>query len=61
MTAREPGTPSVRDRWRDLVIFGVGLAGLCYETVVQRGERPTLLLVFSAMIGLPAFFRADGR
>lgn len=36
-----------------------GVAGIANETVGQDGERPTLLLVFAAMVGLPAFLRGD--
>lgn len=51
-------------RWtlaRDVLLFSAGLAGVIHETVVVRAERPTLLLLFAAMLGLPAFIRADGR
>ena len=45
---------------RDTVLFVVGLAGIVYETVGIPGRPdPTLLLVFAAMVGLPAFLRAD--
>jgi hypothetical protein len=36
-----------------------GLAGIGFETLVQGGERPTLLVLFGAMVGLPAFLRSD--
>lgn len=51
-----------RGRWRavrDLVIFGVGICGIIYETVWESADRPTLLLLFAAMVGLPAFIRGD--
>ena len=44
---------------RDGVLFVTGLAGIIYETVVAHGDRPTLLVVFSAMCGLPAFLKVD--
>lgn len=44
---------------RDISLFVGGLAGVLHETVLTSGERPTLLLLFAAMMGLPAFFRAD--
>lgn len=56
-----PVTPA-RRRWRlsrDSVLFIAGLAGVVYETVITQGERPTLLLLFAAMVGLPAFLRDD--
>lgn len=44
---------------RDSVLFAAGLAGVFYETVFDRADRPTLLLLFGAMMGLPAFLRSD--
>lgn len=49
-------------RWtlvRDATLFVAGLAGVIHETVVSQAERPALLMLFAAMMGLPAFFRAD--
>lgn len=31
------------------------------ETVLNTTERPTLLILFAAMMGLPAFLRNDNR
>lgn len=54
-----------RSRWprfsRDAVLFTAGLAGIAHETVVGNADRPTLLFVFAAMVGLPAFLRSDER
>ena len=50
------------NRWplfRDVALFVGGLLGVTHETVVQDGERATLLLLFAAMLGLPVFIRAD--
>lgn len=44
---------------RDAVLFVVGLAGIIYVTLTNGGDRPTLLVLFGAMIGLPAFLRTD--
>lgn len=44
---------------RDSVLFASGLAGVFYETVFDKADRPTLLLLFGAMMGLPAFLRSD--
>lgn len=46
------------DRWpfvRDIILFLGGLGGVIHETLqISTGrERPTLLLVFVAMMGLP--------
>lgn len=46
---------------RDVLLFAAGLAGVIHETLVEGAERPTLLLLFAAMLGLPAFIRADDR
>jgi hypothetical protein len=44
---------------RDGVLFLAGLLGVLHETAFVDQERPTLLLLFAAMMGLPAFLRAD--
>lgn len=46
---------------RNTVLFIVGLLGVAHETLVSDVDRPTLLLLFAAMIGLPAFLSADER
>ena len=46
---------------RDTVLFLAGLVGIAEETLAQHAERPTLLILFGAMVGLPAFLRADER
>ena len=48
----EPKWPLVRD----VVLFFGGMAGVGYETLGRDIDRPTLLLLFAAMMGLPAFF-----
>lgn len=44
---------------RDIALFVGGLAGVFHETVLSAAERPTLLILFAAMMGLPAFLRDD--
>lgn len=39
---------------RSGVIFTVGLAGIVYETLHEKVDRPWLLSVFLLMMGLPA-------
>jgi Na+/H+ antiporter NhaD/arsenite permease-like protein len=46
---------------RDTTLFVAGLVGIAYETFVTQVDRPSLLVLFGGMIGLPAFFRADER
>lgn len=54
-------------RWpvlRDVLLFGAGLAGATVLTVAWlKGHDPnqSLLLLFAAMMGLPAFLRADEK
>jgi hypothetical protein len=44
--------------WPWIVRFG-GLGLLLYETIFEHTDRPTLLLVAAAMIGLPEFIKID--
>ena len=49
-------------RWqpiRDVALFAGGIIGVIHETVVTSGERPTLLILFAAMMGLPLMLRKD--
>lgn len=46
---------------RDIILFFGGLAGVFNETVLTTTERPTLLILFAAMMGLPAFLRSDDK
>jgi len=52
-------------RWpvltRDAVLFIAGIAGIAHETIAVKVERPALLILFGAMVGLPAFLRLDER
>lgn len=47
--------------WRDVLLFFGGLGGLLHETLLQKGERPDLLVIYTAMMGLPAFLEGDRR
>lgn len=54
----------MKNNWqntRDIILFFGGLAGVFNETVLTAGERPTLLILFAAMMGLPAFLRTDDK
>jgi hypothetical protein len=33
------------------------MAGVAHETLLSHAERPTLLILFAAMMGLPAFLQ----
>lgn len=44
---------------RSVILFVAGLAGIAHQTLVATQESPTLLILFAAMIGLPAFLNKD--
>lgn len=44
---------------RDVSLFLGGLVGVGHETLLAKAERPTLLILFAAMMGLPAFLRTS--
>jgi hypothetical protein len=44
---------------RDWITFAVGTLGVIYETVIVKVDRPALLALFAAMLGLPLFLRRD--
>jgi hypothetical protein len=44
---------------RDTILFVVGLGGIVYETVSGGAEKPTLIIAFVGMVGLPLFIRND--
>lgn len=46
---------------RDVLLFTAGMVGIAHETLLRSVDRPTLLLLFGAMVGLPAFLRSDDR
>jgi len=46
---------------RDMILFFTGLSGVFHETAIAHAERPTLLLLFAAMMGLPAFLGRDEK
>lgn len=46
---------------RDSILFFGGLAGAAHETLIATDDRPHLVILFAAMMGLPAFLRADER
>ena len=46
---------------RDTILFVSGLLGIGYETIFQHAERPTLLILFGSMAGLPTFLHQDER
>lgn len=49
----------LRQDVRDAVLFLSGLGGVVHETLISPEPREVLLIVFAAMMGLPAFLRMD--
>ena len=48
--------------WRDTTLFLAGLGLIVHEAVLRSGpERPSLLVLYAGMIGLPALLRADEK
>lgn len=48
--------------WRDVTLFVTGLGLIVHEAVLREGpERPTLLVLYAGMVGLPAFLRRDEK
>lgn len=46
---------------RTVALFVGGMAGAAYVTLIDQTDRPTLLILFGAMMGLPLFLRADEK
>jgi hypothetical protein len=42
---------------RDVFTASLGTAGIVHETVFAETERPTLLIIFAGLLGLPLVFR----
>jgi hypothetical protein len=64
----EPGQPRRAPRrrrrapfTRDRVLFTSGLLLTANEALLRSGERPTLLFLFAAMMGLPVVMRSDDK
>lgn len=52
------------ERWpqiRDVILFFAGLAGAAHETIVMEIDRPALLFLCGAAMGLPAFLKRNGQ
>lgn len=46
---------------RTACLFIGGLIGVAYVTLIDQTDRPTLLILFGAMLGLPLFLRTDEK
>ena len=47
-------------RARSAFLFALGTLGIAHETLLSNIDRPSLLILFAAMIGLPAFLGKNG-
>lgn len=47
--------------FRDVLLFFGGMAGVVHETLLSKADRPTLLILFAAMMGLPAFLQSEAK
>jgi allophanate hydrolase subunit 1 len=52
--------PSLRLQ-RTTVLLVAGLSGLAYETIAEHADRPTLIVAFLGLCGLPVFLKADEK
>lgn len=58
------GLPTLDYKWkvvRDILLFFGGMIGVANEAFFQATTDPTLLILFGAMMGLPAFLRKDEK
>lgn len=46
---------------RKSILFVLGLLGIANEAQRNGTERPTLLILYAGMVGLPAFLKADEK
>jgi hypothetical protein len=56
------GKKTLDQKWkiaRDILLFFGGMVGVANEAFFQATTDPTLLILFGAMMGLPAFLRKD--
>ena len=49
------------DRARASLLFLAALAGVAHETLIAQAERPYLLALFAAMLGMPVIEAFKGR
>lgn len=44
---------------REVILFFAGLAGVAHETIQYGTERPSFLVLFAGMMGLPLYLAKD--
>lgn len=62
MNIRRSSAPGRFSGWRDVTLFLTGIGLIVHEAVLREGpERPTLLVLYAGMVGLPVFLRGDEK
>lgn len=46
---------------RDVLTATLGAGGIIHETVLAQSERPTLLIIFAGLLGLPLVFKESDK
>ena len=46
---------------RDIIIFLIGTVGIIHEEFFSDKDRPTLILLYGAMLGVTTWLRLDER
>lgn len=54
-------TPGFINRHRGTIMFVLGATGFIHELVLGSAERPFLLTLCGALMGLPFVLAADGK
>lgn len=44
---------------RNVILFCGGFLGAGYEVIFEQADKPSLILLLAAMMGLPAFLDKD--
>jgi hypothetical protein len=52
---------SIAKRASGVSLRTLGVIGIFEEAILQKGERPTLLIIFASMLGLPTFLSVDKK
>lgn len=53
--------PSGFKSMRDVLTATLGASGIIHETVLAQSERPTLLIIFAGLLGLPLVFKESDK
>jgi hypothetical protein len=57
---KQRNRPTGDDTWKWVLRFA-GLAGIAWQTIVDHSDRPELLVVFAAMVGLDQVLKWDAQ